>query len=102
MENVGIFLLQWGILRPFGIVYGPLVILWSYGISPPRFGILLRKIWQPCSGCYIFLKLISEHAYCFAVVERCRYQLIVDRYLSAYVHRIESMISKYGLSLFAK
>jgi hypothetical protein len=55
MENVGIFLLQWGILRPFGIVYGPLVILWSYGISPPRFGILyLEKSGNPALDVIFF------------------------------------------------
>jgi hypothetical protein len=52
MENVGIFVTIWNILRPFGIG-----IVWQFGIVCgnlayfSRFGMFgPRKIWQPCSG----------------------------------------------------
>jgi hypothetical protein len=33
----------WNILRPFGIVYGHLVILWNFDIFSPRFGIMCQE-----------------------------------------------------------
>jgi hypothetical protein len=37
----------WNILLPFGVYYGPLVFLWSFGIF---WYIAPRKIWQPWSA----------------------------------------------------
>jgi hypothetical protein len=33
----------WNIVKPFGIFYGSLVILWSFGVFSPRFGILYKE-----------------------------------------------------------
>jgi hypothetical protein len=46
MENVGIFLSIWNILRPFGIFYcnlgSTIVIIWNIWC------VVARKIWQTC------------------------------------------------------
>jgi hypothetical protein len=50
MENVAIYSVHLEYFTTLGyILYvGVLVILQSYGIFFPRFGILYQKIWQPC------------------------------------------------------
>jgi hypothetical protein len=48
MENVGIFMTIWNILRPFGTFYGNLVqfvLIWYIFFRFGMFG--PRKIWQP-------------------------------------------------------
>jgi hypothetical protein len=47
MENVGIFIAIWNILRPFGIFYGHLGMLWLFGIFFP---VLVYCVWQPRLG----------------------------------------------------
>jgi hypothetical protein len=43
------FMPIWNIIRPFGVCYGCLIILQSFGYIFPRFGIFYQeKIWQPC------------------------------------------------------
>jgi hypothetical protein len=51
VENFGIFMTIWNILRPFGKFYGSLVlfrVIWYYFSRFGTFG--PSKIWQPCSA----------------------------------------------------
>jgi hypothetical protein len=51
MENVGVFLWLFRVfLRPFGMCYCHLVILWIFGIFFPVWYIETRKLWQPCAN----------------------------------------------------
>jgi hypothetical protein len=52
MKKVGIFLYPIEIyyIRPYGTFYGNRVIWWQFGIFPPFWYIVSRKIWQPCCG----------------------------------------------------
>jgi hypothetical protein len=43
LKNVDYFMVIWNIVKPFGIFYGSLVILWSFGVFSPRFGILYKE-----------------------------------------------------------
>jgi hypothetical protein len=57
MENIGIFMTIWNILRPFGKFYGNLVLFALHNlVYISRFGMFgPRKIWQPCTHVHRYI-----------------------------------------------